>query len=130
MPYKVSAFGHTDIGLVRQNNEDHWEALPDLHFFALADGMGGHRAGEVASHEAITSLCEIVKGSIGTQRDPLSLDEMDGIMQLAYEKVNTIVYRKSRSNFEYRGMGTTLCSIYFHPLGAVISHVGDSRIYR
>ena len=41
------------------------QALPDLHFFALADGMGGHRAGEVASHEAVTALCDIVKTALG-----------------------------------------------------------------
>lgn len=130
MPYKVSAFGHSDIGLVRQNNEDYWAGLPELHFFVLADGMGGHRAGEVASQEAVTALCDIVKKALGTQRDQMTLDEMHGVMQLAYEEVNAIVYRKSRSNLEYRGMGTTLCSLYFHAQGLISCHVGDSRIYR
>lgn len=130
MPYKVSAFGHSDIGLVRQNNEDYWSVLEDLHFFVLADGMGGHRAGEVASKEAVTTLCEIVKDALSVQADPLTLEEMHGIMQLAYEQVNSIVYRKSRANFEHRGMGTTLCSLCFHVHGLISCHVGDSRIYR
>ena len=60
----------------------------------------------------------------------MTLDEMHGVMQLAYEQVNAIVYRKSRSNIEYRGMGTTLCSLYFHAQGLISCHVGDSRIYR
>ncbi len=49
LPYKVTAFGSSHVGLVRHNNEDSWNALEDLQFYALADGMGGHQAGEVAS---------------------------------------------------------------------------------
>ncbi len=130
MPYKGSAYGHSDIGLVRQNNEDFWQGLAELHFFALADGMGGHRAGEVASKEAVTSLCDIIQNSLSTQKEHLTMEEMHGVMQLAYEEVNKVVYRKSRSNYEYRGMGTTLCSLYFHEQGLISCHVGDSRIYR
>lgn len=130
MSYKVTAYGHSDIGLVRQNNEDYWFGLADLHFFALADGMGGHRAGEVASHEAVTSLCRIVQESFESRNDHLNIEEMHGIMQMAYEQVNQIVYRKSKANADYRGMGTTLCSLYFHEQGLISSHVGDSRIYR
>lgn len=130
MPYKVSAFGHSDIGLVRQNNEDFWEALPKIHFFVLADGMGGHRAGEVASREAVTALCDIIQEALHAKKEHYNLDEMHGLLQLAYEQVNKIVYRKSKANAEYRGMGTTLCSLYFHEQGLISSHVGDSRVYR
>ena len=49
----IKSFGLSDIGLSRANNEDVWVALPEIGFFALADGMGGHKAGEVAAHEAL-----------------------------------------------------------------------------
>lgn len=55
-PYKVIATGLSDIGLVRQNNEDVWTAIPDLGLYLLADGMGGHQAGEVAARDCECSL--------------------------------------------------------------------------
>jgi len=130
MLYKVSAFGHSDIGLVRNNNEDYWSCLPEQHFFVLADGMGGHRAGEVASKESVAAMCDIVKSALGPDNEELTLEEMHGVIQLAIEQVNDIVHVMSKSNEDMRGMGTTLCCLYFHPQGLIYGHVGDSRIYR
>src|SRR5579863_1576564 len=57
----LTSFGLSDIGVSRANNEDVWVALPDLGFFALADGMGGHKAGEVAAKEAIENLIASIR---------------------------------------------------------------------
>lgn len=130
MPYKVTGCGLSDIGLVRQNNEDYWHLLPDLNFFVLADGMGGHRAGEVASEEAVKALCQIIEKAIGSEDTELSIEETNGILQFAIEHVNDVVYQKGQSDEDLRGMGTTICCLLFHPQGLVYGYVGDSRIYR
>lgn len=129
MPYKVSAIGLSDIGLVRLNNEDFWAHLPDIGFYVLADGMGGHLAGEVAARETVNSLCDIVKKHLAS-REEFTLEETHGIIQIAIEQVNEIVYRMGQASQKLRGMGTTLCCMYFHPKGLIYANVGDSRIYR
>lgn len=129
MPYKILAYGHTDKGLVRENNEDVWGGVPELGFFALADGMGGHRAGEVASREAIMGLCQFVEDTIG-QHNGITLDETSEIIRHIVEQVNNKIYQRGCSEDKLRGMGTTLCCIQFHEDGVVCAHVGDSRIYR
>lgn len=128
--YKITAVGLSDIGMVRKNNEDAWCALPKQHFYALADGMGGHAAGEVAAHEAIKVLCERIAEDLTAQDEDFTLDEARHLVIDAIETVNTHVYKMGRKNPDLRGMGTTLCCLLFHPKGLVYGHVGDSRIYR
>jgi cysteine desulfurase len=128
MPYEVKAFGLSDIGLVRQNNEDVWAELPDLRFFVLADGMGGHQAGEIAARETVNALCHVVKKKFSSQI--LSLKEMREAVQRAIEHVNYFVYKMGKTNQELKGMGTTLCCLMFHEKGVIYANVGDSRIYR
>lgn len=130
MPYKVEAYGITDIGLVRQNNEDAWAQLPELNFYVLADGMGGHRAGEVASHEAVKAVCDNFQQTLAIAGPNLSLEEAHGLIQLSIEHANSVIYELGQSEMDCRGMGTTLCCIYYHPKGIIYAHVGDSRIYR
>jgi len=130
MPYKVVAKGLSDVGLVRQNNEDYWAELPQQNFFTLADGMGGHRAGEVASKETVDALCETIKKSTAAEYEELTLEEIHGVLQFAIEQVNEHIYALGHSDESLKGMGTTLCCAYFHPHGLIYGHVGDSRIYR
>ena len=100
----IKSYGLSDIGLSRPNNEDVWVALPEIGFFALADGMGGHKAGEVAAHEAIENLTYSIR-KVKTD-DPLEL-----IIELrhAIEKANQWVYRLGKKDETLNGMGTTLC---------------------
>lgn len=130
MPYKVLACGITDVGLVRQNNEDAWAELPNLNFYVLADGMGGHRAGEIASHEAVKAVCENFQQTLAIAGPNLSLEEAHGLVQLSIEHANSTIYELSQMDRDLRGMGTTLCCIYYHPKGIIYAHVGDSRIYQ
>ena len=130
MPYKVSAFGLSDVGLIRQNNEDVWAEIPELFFYALADGMGGHQAGEVAAHEAVNSLCKIVSQSWGKSNEIEKLHDARKTLSSAIEQVNGTVFKISRTDPTLKGMGTTLCCIYLHEKGLVYGYVGDSRIYR
>lgn len=129
LPYKVLTVGLSDIGLVRQNNEDVWEQQPSIGLFILADGMGGHQAGEIAARETAASLCRVLKRKI-TASKIYSLAEIQELLKSAIIYVNGLVYKLGRSKYEWRGMGTTLCCLLFHVDGLVFAHVGDSRIYR
>ena len=128
MLYQVSVYCISDIGLIRQNNEDAWKLLKDLQFFVLADGMGGHQAGEVASQETVDRLCTLFQERYNPTLTDLS--QTENCLKEIVKEVNSVVYRMGKEFTELRGMGTTLCCILFHPNGLIYSHVGDSRIYR
>lgn len=106
----------TDIGATRKSNQDSVAVFPELCLAVLADGMGGHLAGEVASRKAI----EIVRDAVFEGR---RLEE-------AVEQANSEVYRQSSENEAYTGMGTTLVAAQYDGLKVKIANVGDSRLYR
>lgn len=122
---KLKSFGISDIGLSRPNNEDVWIEVPEIGFYALADGMGGHKAGEVAAYEAIENLTLSMKK---VKRD----DPLEVIIELrnAIEKANQWVYKLGKKDTTLSGMGTTLCCLIWTKKAIIYGHVGDSRIYR
>lgn len=128
MPYNVSVYGLSDIGLVRHNNEDVWAQLPREQFFTLADGMGGHQAGEVAAREAVNHLCLFFREKF--EQTDRSLKEAKRIIYEAIQSANHEVYELGLKHEELKGMGTTLCCLFLHDQGVIYGHVGDSRIYR
>lgn len=115
--------GLSDIGLVRLNNEDVWAAHPEHGLFALADGMGGHKAGEIAAQEAIDQFCNLMKQQEKPSTDP-------AVLRAAIEFANLRVYEKSQESESFKGMGTTLCCLQWTKECVLYAHVGDSRIYR
>ena len=126
--YTFSVYTASDVGLVRTNNEDAWGELPHRGLFVLADGMGGHAAGEVASDLAISQLLALVEKR--RELETLDLDATMRFLASAIEEVNAHVFQMGQSTEELRGMGTTLCCICLHREGLIYAHVGDSRIYR
>lgn len=131
MTFSVAVCGVSDIGCVRSKNEDVWDQIPEEHFFALADGMGGHRAGDVASKEAVRALLRITKQRLQElSEDRRRCQDIARLLRLAMEEVNRIVYDLGKTEEDWRGMGTTLCCVHLQPEGLVYGHVGDSRIYR
>lgn len=118
------AFGLSDIGTSRKTNEDVWVSLSDLGFFAIADGMGGHKAGDIAANIAISSVVESIK-KIQT-KDPLEL-----ILELRYalEEANKKILSVSMKKPECFGMGTTFCCILLKEDFVIHAHIGDSRVY-
>lgn len=126
MTFQIQAAGISDTGLVRQTNEDAWEECAEINLFILADGMGGHQAGEVAAKEAVSTLCKIAK----KMKKKMNLYETRDFFEHAIKNVNTVVYQLSKSQPGLRGMGTTLCCLQIRNEGIVYGHVGDSRIYR
>lgn len=122
---KRCSFGLSDIGVSRKNNEDVWASLPELGFYALADGMGGHSAGEVAAEQTIQHLCQSI-----TQCDKKDFIDLIDYLRAAIEEANETVYKLSKENETYAGMGTTLCCLLLKDNAVIYAHVGDSRIYR
>jgi len=119
---KISFFGATDVGLVRDHNEDVWKAVQEKGLFLVADGMGGHLAGEVAAKLAVDKMAELFSSTE-------HLDSEDYLMTL-FKQVNSFIHQQGRSKSAYAGMGTTLCCLYVQEDRVVYGHVGDSRIYR
>jgi protein phosphatase len=128
--YQEIAYGLSDVGLVRANNEDAWVALPSCHLYALADGMGGHRAGEVAAKAAIDNLSKLFPEEVKAIASDASPSQLCKMMHDVICDLNNQVYRLSCSSPTLQGMGTTLCVLYLHGRFAILAHVGDSRIYR
>ena len=116
------AVSRTNCGLVRKNNEDSvLVRTPNL--FAIADGMGGYNAGEIASFEAVRLLSDF-------DCSQLPETEILGYMEKKIKKINTQVWTMSQEIPEQHGMGTTLTAVYLGKNGvAFVGHVGDSRIY-
>jgi len=122
------------IGKVRKNNEDYCKGeIIDTDFgvigiFALADGMGGHNKGEVASKIAVENIVEFLKENL-LQSNNIKIDYIDDIIKQAYHTVNHTIYEKSISNLEFEGMGTTLVIAIIYNNNLYVANVGDSRCY-
>ncbi len=128
----VTAVGCTDRGLKREHNEDAYAILEDHHLFLIADGMGRHAAGEVASRLCVEAIREVFqKGDFGSSA-PAGLAKRAARLRSAILVANERVLSASKSNEAYAGMGTTVVAAYFAPNNqrAYIAHVGDSRCYR
>jgi protein phosphatase len=143
-----SAYGLTDVGLVRQSNEDNFLIDPALRIVAVADGMGGHDGGEIAAHLALSALrASLLRADPfrcalpppGTQLDPDATwqdEHMCAVLAVhqAVDHANDEVYGANLRNghAEGAGMGTTLTGFWqWMPDGPLaVFHVGDSRLYR
>lgn len=128
--FSTKSFGISDIGLVRKNNEDVITTLPEIQLYLLADGMGGHKAGEVAAHEASTFLRFAIEEMLLVQDETWTDEEMCNHLRMLYEDANAWVYSLAKERVDRKGMGTTLCSILFYNGALFFGNVGDSRIYR
>ena len=128
----VTAVGRTDPGLKRKHNEDAYAILEDHHLFVIADGMGRHAAGEVASQLCVDAISEAFKkGEFGPAREP-PLPKRASRMRGSILLANSRILTAAQDNDAYAGMGTTVVSAYFSPNNqrVYIAHVGDSRCYR
>lgn len=134
---KLVAGGKTDRGLKRSHNEDSLSVCPDLNVFIVADGMGGHNAGEVASRSAIRSVLEFLRQceSDAEATWPFGvesgLSEFENKLLTAIRLANRDVCNLSMERREYAGMGTTIVAALFDPGShkVALAHVGDSRCY-
>ena len=111
----------TDIGRVRSRNEDSVAVDAGSGLLVVADGMGGHNAGDVASRMAIEGVIGAMQGSTG---------EADERLVAAVRQANQAIYDAAGEDYERSGMGTTVVAVWLRPTRLVVAHVGDSRLYR
>ena len=129
-------FAYTsDAGVVRKFNEDSFVTDSEIGLMALADGMGGYMAGDVASALAISVVKEELVTALGNL-GPMESSTVKRYLphtlavKWAAEMANQMIFRVARKNSQCQGMGTTLTLALFHGDCISIAHVGDSRLYR
>ncbi|HEC12193.1 MAG TPA: Stp1/IreP family PP2C-type Ser/Thr phosphatase [Acidiferrobacteraceae bacterium] len=131
---KIEITGITDTGQVREHNEDSIATEPSIGLAVLADGMGGHQAGEVASQIAVEAVTEKINRYIDAREADSKEDEnsdshIEKLVQ-AVEDANTQILRIAEERPECRGMGATIVAAFFKDDRFSVAHLGDSRMYR
>jgi len=130
----VRSCGMSDVGRARAHNEDCYEIDPDLGLYLVADGMGGHRFGEVAASVAVESIREFVAATAGSDDTwPFVYDTRlrrhSNLLRHAVAQAHRRVLHAIRDDRRLYGMGTTVVGVYFEDDVAAVAHVGDSRAY-
>lgn len=120
----------SDVGNVRQFNEDSVAVDADYGILALADGMGGHRAGEVASRLATEILMDGLTAAVAGFRPNMHQHAPLLAVEQSINRANRAIIEAGRVDVKYQGMGTTLALALFYDNQVALAHVGDSRIYR
>ena len=134
---RAIAAGQSDVGLQREHNEDSFVVLKEYDLYVVADGMGGHRAGDVASKLATETISEFFKSTANDDvtwpfHFDTNLSEEENRLLTGIRVANRQIFERSTRSREYHGMGTTVVGAMFSPRKQrmYIGHVGDSRCYR
>jgi protein phosphatase len=134
---KRVALGLTDVGRRRVSNEDAFGMDEALGLYVVADGMGGHAAGEIASREAVDAVIANVRRERSTvdavaagDRSPEVLRKLSRSIEAAIQAATYMVFAIAENEPDQRGMGTTLSALIVAGELAVVAQVGDSRVYR
>lgn len=128
LTYLVKYHAVSDIGLLRENNEDALLCLPEFNIFVVADGLGGHQAGEIASKEAVDFFKTHITFSL--RKPPETIEVFQHHLLEGFYATNSEIFHLSHQHHLLKGMGTTFSALAFFEQTACIVHVGDSRIYR
>ncbi len=120
----ITSAGRTDVGVIRSGNEDSFRMIPDRGIFVVADGMGGHAAGEVASEMAVRIVADEIHSVRG-----LTDDQVAERMRAAIRTANGSIFQRTLTEHDKRGMGTTVTALTLFETRFLIGQVGDSRAY-
>lgn len=125
----------TDVGRMREHNEDAILFDPSLGIVILADGMGGYQAGEIASGLAVDAVNEILRAELDAMQPHLRsgkevLPLAHQMLSIAMQRANSVVYQHATQHPLCAGMGTTLIASLFYDNRLIVGHAGDSRLYR
>ena len=118
--------GLTDPGMIRTENEDSIGTRPEAGLAVLADGMGGHQAGEVASKLAVDTIIKYLTDTYAADRKESPAKRISE----AIRRANATIFDTAHKHEEYAGMGSTIVTVMFRNGELVVGHVGDSRLYR
>ncbi len=124
MQLTITAFGRTDVGVVRTDNEDNYLLIPDEGLYIVADGMGGHAAGEVASEMAVRIIARELR-DVAREDEGRAADKL----RTAIRRANEQIFQRTLNEQDKRGMGTTATAMLILGAKYLIGHVGDSRAY-
>jgi PPM family protein phosphatase len=135
--FRVDYAGLSDVGRIRTNNEDVWRVEPSLALFVVADGMGGHAAGEVAAQVTVDTIVAALRDKTAQRAFDRyvagpTLEARHGVfsaLRHAAEAANTAVRLESEKNADKRGMGCTMDLVMLLRDRAFVAHAGDSRVY-
>ncbi|MBN1114321.1 MAG: Stp1/IreP family PP2C-type Ser/Thr phosphatase [Oligoflexia bacterium] len=122
---KLAAYGKTDIGRKRSTNQDSILCDLELEVFAVADGMGGHKGGEIAS----AMVLDIIRTAVTSIKDRSDNIRASAYLKEAISLASSRVYERALMDTSLKGMGTTLVLMYMQDYVAHIAQVGDSRVY-
>ncbi len=132
---KILSFGLTDVGMRRDHNEDSYLVDDDAHLYVVADGMGGHLGGEMASMLAVSTIQQAVvderRHVVNGRAFKGPIEQHPALMMLpkAVKRACATIFRKAQEVPELQGMGTTVTGVAFIDAFAFFGHVGDSRAY-
>jgi serine/threonine protein phosphatase PrpC len=135
-PLKVEVAGETNVGMKRTHNEDNFSILEGSGLYIVADGMGGHASGEVASKMAVDAMKEFFAATSNDPERtwPYKMDRSKGYEEnrliTGIKLANLRIYESAQRDSRQRGMGTTIVTIFAVEDGVYTAHVGDSRVYR
>jgi protein phosphatase len=136
LPYRIEVAGETNVGRKRNHNEDNFAIMTEFGLFLVADGMGGHASGEVASKMAVDAMHEFFSQTAEDPERtwPYKMDRSKGYEEnrliTGVKLANLRIYETAQRESKKRGMGTTFVSLFSANDGVYIAHVGDSRVYR
>jgi PPM family protein phosphatase len=134
--FRIEVAGETNVGRKRNHNEDNFAIMSDFGLFLVADGMGGHASGEVASKMAVDAMHEFFSQTADDPERtwPYKMDRTKGYeenrMITGIKLANLRIYETAQRESRRRGMGTTFVGIFTANDGVYVAHVGDSRVYR
>ena len=129
---EIQAQAATDIGRKKRSNEDSFSIDASIRLYIVADGMGGHAAGEVASSVAVEQINQIVYNGVQAIQDWQSEEaryQILDLIEVAVRQAGREIYKMAELDLSKRGMGTTVSLLLLTPFRGYIAHVGDSRIY-
>lgn len=133
---RIEKAGITHVGMKRSHNEDSFLMLPEECLYVVADGMGGHASGEIASRIAVDELGEFYRltGQDQELTWPYKMDKArnydENRLATGIKLANMRIFERAAQTPVYKGMGTTIVSVHFTPEAVYVAHVGDSRVYR
>lgn len=129
LAYRIEFLGDTNVGYKRERNEDRFGCFGDGQFLVVADGMGGHRGGDVAAETTVSALSFWYERLEPTWLNSATNEVVVEAVKEAIKGINRAIYDMGRQEPNLKGMGTTLCCLLFRGNEALVCHVGDSRIY-